>query len=271
MSCASSPAGTMPCAKACGKTLMHAQQPADRLPKGVHARFKPLEQEDAHQTAQVRPGPVQAGVWFSSSACPSRRSARGRIGRRSVLPGPARVGLVFRRFAQIAAQLLIEPLVGVFDAVLDGLQFASSGRTGACRPPSRRPCRCPSRYSWKLDRVNRLVRLGVEAIPTQDVVARPPDQDVGQQVRQFLFPLLDQLEILLQVRRVDGQVRLVVLVKELDLVVDVPCALVPGRGRQETAPPPGGEEVPARPCSAGCRGGGGCGSRRSGRSRGPCT
>jgi hypothetical protein len=67
------------------------------------------------------------------------------------------------------------------------------------------------------------------------MVARAPDKDIGQQVGQFLFTALDQFEEFFKVRRVNGQVRPVVLMEKLDLVINVPCAFVPGSGGQETA------------------------------------
>src|SRR5437870_3701918 len=88
------------------------------------ARFEPLEEEYADQASQGRPGAMQAGV----------RLAALRLGGDIIVQSIPRVSQffasrlddsppMFARFAQIAAQLLVEPLIGVLDAILNRVQF----------------------------------------------------------------------------------------------------------------------------------------------------
>ena len=74
--------------------------------------------------------------------------------------------------------------------------------------------------------INRLVGDGIVPVPTQDVVSGAPNQNVRQKIRQPPVPALNQLEVLLQISGIDWKIGLVVLMKELDLVVNVPRALV---------------------------------------------
>lgn len=90
--------------------------------------------------------------------------------------------------------------------------------------------------------IDRFMCLRIKTIPTQDMVASAADKDVRKQVRQLLFPPINSFEEFFQVWRVNRQVSSVVLVEKLDLVVDVPCTLVPGRSGQEATAPPGGKE-----------------------------
>jgi hypothetical protein len=78
------------------------------------------------------------------------------------------------------------------------------------------------------------MRLCIEAIPTQNVIPRSPNENVYQNVRQILFAVLDEFEIFFQIRRIDWQGCFIVLVEELDLVVNVPCAFVSRRRREKT-------------------------------------
>ena len=84
--------------------------------------------------------------------------------------------------------------------------------------------------------------MGVKAIPAQDVIASPSNEDVGKQVGELLLPFLDQLEILLKVRGSHWKIGFVILVEEFNLVIDIPCALVSGSRGQEAASSPCSQE-----------------------------
>ena len=84
-------------------------------------------------------------------------------------------------------------------------------------------------------RVHRLMRHRIKAVPAEYGVASPANQNMPQQFRQLAFAFLDGLEILLQIRWIDRHIRLVVLVEQLDLAVEVPRRPVPGCRRQQAA------------------------------------
>ena len=140
------------------------------------------------------------------------------------------------RLANIAEQLLIQAPVRVFDAVGDGVQLALREKLVPAADDHVRALPAVQVIA-ELRRVNLLVRLGIKAIPAQDMIARAANEYVCQQVRQVSLAVFNQLEVLLQVRRVNRQIRLVVLMEQLDLGVNIPRALVARRGRQETAAP----------------------------------
>ena len=75
------------------------------------------------------------------------------------------------------------------------------------------------------------MRFGINTVPPQDVIAGPPDEDVSQQVWQLSFTVINQLEVLLQVWRIDRKISLVILMEQFDLAVNVPCTLVTRRRR----------------------------------------
>ena len=105
IACASSPAGTKPRPERLEETLMHVQQPPDRFLEGVDAGLEPFEQQNPDQTAQVEPGPMQAGIGLPPLLRRPERSATGRSARRSVRPLTRSDGLPFRALPDIAAQL----------------------------------------------------------------------------------------------------------------------------------------------------------------------
>ena len=87
----------------------------------------------------------------------------------------------------------------------------------------------------KVRRIHPLVCLRIVSVPAQNVVASATDQEVGKQVRQVLLVVLDESEIAPKIGGINGQVRLLVLMEQLDLVIDVPGALVAGCGCQKAA------------------------------------
>src|ERR1017187_8182339 len=123
------------------------------------------------------------------------------------------------------------PAISVLDAVFNRVQFPFGEELVS--PADDNIGAFPAvEVIAELRRVNLLVRLGVKAIPAQDVIARAADEDVRQQVRQLPLSVLNQLEVLLQVRRVNRQIRLVILMEQLDLRINIPRALVARRGRE---------------------------------------
>ena len=212
---------------------MNLKQPTDGFLKGVNARLKSFEQKNTHQAPQIRSGPLQADIGLfllllGADVVPQAITRIGQFPRRGLgrfpLPG----------LAKIAPQLLVKTLVGVFDAVFNGLKLPL--REELVLPADEHISLSPAvEVFLKETGINGLMRLCVETVPTQDMVARAPDEDVGQQIRQFSLPPLDQFEKLFQVWRVNGNIRSVVLMEKLDLVVNVPGALVPGRGGQESS------------------------------------
>src|SRR5919112_3391667 len=95
--------------------------------------------------------------------------------------------------------------------------------------------------------VHGLTCLRVASVPAQDMVAGATEEDVAQKLGQVALSVLDQPEELAQVWRVYRQVGRVVLVEQFELVVYVPRALVPRRGREETALLPRAQELFQQP------------------------
>ena len=83
--------------------------------------------------------------------------------------------------------------------------------------------------------IDGLVSDGIVPVPAEDVVSRAPNQNVRQKIGQPPAAALNQLEVLLQIGGIDGKIGLVVLMEELDLVVNVPRALVSRGCRQEAS------------------------------------
>ena len=99
------------------------------------------------------------------------------------------------------AQFLVQSPVGAFNTVFDGLQYSfweklvSSTDHDICLLPT-------IQVFFKLRWIKRLVCRCIVTIPAQYVIARAPDQDIGQEIRQFSLAFFDQPEIILE----DGRV-----------------------------------------------------------------
>src|SRR5205823_372267 len=98
-------------------------------------------------------------------------------------------------FSEITAQLLVKPPISVLDAVFNRVQLALGEKLVTPANDDIRAFPCVQIVA-ELRRINLLVRLGIESVPAQDVIARAPDQNVCQQVRQLSIPVLDQPEVL---------------------------------------------------------------------------
>src|SRR6266568_7400476 len=100
------------------KALVHRQESANGLLEGIDTRLKALKEEDPDQTTQIDACPLQTRVGLLSL-----------FTLRNIVPEPVPCvcegicrwcgGLPLAGLAQIAAQLLIQPLVGVLDAILN--------------------------------------------------------------------------------------------------------------------------------------------------------
>ena len=81
--------------------------------------------------------------------------------------------------------------------------------------------------------INGLVSDGIVPVPAEDVVSGAPNQNVRQKIGQPPAAAFNQLEVLLQIGRIDWKIGLVVLMEQFDLKVNVPRALVSRGCRQE--------------------------------------
>jgi hypothetical protein len=61
------------------------------------------------------------------------------------------------------------------------------------------------------------------------VISRPPNKDVYKNVGELFVTTFDQSKVFLQVWWIDREISFVILVKKLDLIVNVPCALLISR------------------------------------------
>src|SRR2546426_2960497 len=167
---------------------MHFNQSAHRFLEGIHARLEPLEQQNTNQSAQRVSGAMQTRVWLALLF--------GRVN--VVIQSIPRIRQFITRclddaallwFSEVAAQLLVKPLIRVLDTVFNRLQFAFREKLMSPADDDIRALPAVEIIA-ELRRVNLLVRLRIEAIPAQDVVARAANEDVRQQVRQFPLSLL---------------------------------------------------------------------------------
>ena len=83
----------------------------------------------------------------------------------------------------------------------------------------------------------------VDAVLIQDLLARSPDEDVLEEFARGLLALVNQFEELLNRWLVDGERVIVGVLEELDLVKNIVCAIVLGRGRKQNGLP-AFQEVP---------------------------
>src|ERR1035441_7960096 len=168
--------------------------------------IREVAEEYANQAAQRCASAVQAGVGFAALFIGRDvvEQAIPRVGEffAGRLDNAPSLGLTAGWLSDVAAQFLVQPAVRVLDAVLNRVQLPLGEKL---MPPADDNIRALPAVEIvaELRRVNLLVCLGVEAIPAQDVVARAADEDVCQQVRQLPLSVLNQLEVLLQVRRVN--------------------------------------------------------------------
>src|SRR5436309_15872986 len=79
------------------------------------------------------------------------------------------------------------------------------------------------------------MRLGVKSVPAQNVISRPANKDVYKNVGKLLVTTFYQSKVFLQIWRIDREISFVILVKKLDLIVNVPCAFVAWCRRQKAA------------------------------------
>src|SRR5437016_1614629 len=88
---------------------------------------------------------------------------------------------------------------------------------------------------FEFGRVDRLMRLRVKSVPAQNVISRAPNKDVYKNVGELFVTTFDQSKVILQVWWIDREISFVILVKKLDLIVNVPCAFVARCRRQKAA------------------------------------
>ena len=77
--------------------------------------------------------------------------------------------------------------------------------------------------------------LRVKSVPAQNVISRAANKDVYKNVGELFVTTFDQSKVFLQVWWIDREISFVILMKKLDLIVNVPRAFVARCRRQKAA------------------------------------
>ena len=130
---------------------------------------------------------------------------------------------------EMMANFLVQPLVGLVDTVFDGAEYSIGEELMTASHYDVSP---PVAVSVRIElfRINAFVRLGIVAVPLENVPPRSANEDVGQQFLETVVAPFDPTEEVLQAGWVDRDVGLVVLMEQPQLCVDVPGTLVAGCG-----------------------------------------
>ncbi|CAI8418833.1 MAG: Uncharacterised protein [Gammaproteobacteria bacterium] len=202
---------------------MNAVQALQGKPEGLHAGFKALEEHHPNQSPQVDTRPMQILILRIFSHRGFHVVPQSVTGIGQFLAGLWYVFVPSSGTPHIAADLHVEPLIGVLNAIAQGFQFtAREELVIAC-----------DFYVGPLAAAQIIFRFGIGELPhgliavlsktikTQDMATGTANKDVYQEILQAAFPAIDLLKVILKIGRINRQVGDIVLVKEFDLAVHI--------------------------------------------------